>query len=167
MKVSDYIILTHKNSKRYSIKNIAKTKLAVVISPDKEAIYIKAGKSRNFAYKDWVSGYSEITLYYTKQEWERMRDLFVGYHEKNRFLYGIIGAGDDIIHGYSSANSNSSREYKEKQKRYRSVKKAQQEEFETKARKIAAKVQYYKDLYDASHGYNRKYFKAIKRIGYK
>lgn len=66
VKVSDYISLTHKNSKRYIINNISKTKLAVVFSPNKETVYINPGKSRNFAYKDWVNGYSQITLYYTK-----------------------------------------------------------------------------------------------------
>jgi hypothetical protein len=93
VKVTDYIILTHKNSKRYTIHNISKTKLAVVFSHSEDTVYIDAGKSRNFLHKDWVWGVSEITLYYTKKEWERMRDLYVGIHEKNRRMYGFIGAG--------------------------------------------------------------------------
>jgi len=149
--VRKYIMVKKKNSKKFEVKNIAGTRLGIVLG-DESPVYISPGKSKSFSFKK-QKGYSTISLYYTKKDWETV--LNKGYNKIKdlEFLYGFIGAGDDIIYQLRRVgNVNSTTKERERKKQYyKTVKKVQKQEFDRNVKKIVQRLIYYLDLYESSH----------------
>ena len=142
-----------KNSKKFEVKNISGTRIGIILG-DKSPIYLYPGKSKSFSFKK-QKGNSTLSLYYAKEDWETILNKGYKKIKKLEFLYGFIGAGDDIIYQLRKVNTNE-RERERKKQHYETVKEAQKQEFDRNVKTIVERLIYYLDLYEASHN-NRGY----------
>ncbi|WP_281989303.1 hypothetical protein [Aquimarina aggregata] len=169
VRVDQYIKVERKNSKRFEVFNISRVRLGIIFSHEpSKIIYLNPYKSKSFPYKDYPIT-SEISLNYTKKEWDRQSvylNTEIGklalWHE----LYQLGGSVDDAMHNLeklsAQKNAQSKKEFERKDQQYKAGKNLIKASFKEKEINLIKRIRYYGYLYRASIGSDGRYFIPLK-----
>ena len=153
---SQYILVTksYKSDKKFTVKNVSNAKIGVIFShAPKDTTYLRPKESKDFKYKK-VPISSEIYVHLSTEIWELVLSELIKTYKAKAKSYGIRNTIDDawIEYTKSGVGTSSRAEQRKREAGNKLVKNAREQHLQD----ILDGMQYFKDLYDASHSLNNK-----------